>query len=99
MTREGRKSSGQPQQSLRGSTLVFSPTQLAIWVRSADGGIVKAMAKNNKLSLLYRDSMSRTTIVVQGSGSIATDEETRRRLYDMTPEVEQMHDPGRRARR
>ena len=88
---------GQPQQSLRGSTLVFSPTQLAIWVRSADGGIVKAMAKNNKLSLLYRDSMSRSTIVVQGTGSIATDEETRRRLYDMTPEVEQLHDPGRKG--
>ncbi len=89
---------GQPQQSLRGSTLVFSPTQLAIWVRSAEGGIVKAVSGgNNKLSLLYRDSMSRSTIVVQGRGSIATDEETRKRLYDMTPEVEQMHDPDRKG--
>jgi hypothetical protein len=88
---------GQPQQSLRGSTLVFSPTQLAIWVRSAEGGIVKAMANNNKLSLLYRDSMSRSTIIVQGRGHIETDEETRRRLYDMTPEVEQMHDPDRKG--
>jgi hypothetical protein len=89
---------GQPQQSLRGSTLVFSPTQLAIWVRNADGGIVKAVSGgNNKLSLLYRDSMSRSTIVVQGRGHVETDEETRRRLYDMTPEVEQMHDPGRKG--
>jgi hypothetical protein len=88
---------GQPQQSLRGSTLVFSPTQLAIWVRSAEGGIVKAMANNNKLSLLYRDSNSRSTIVVQGRGRIATDEETRDRLYEMTPEVEQMHDPDRKG--
>lgn len=89
---------GQPQQSLRGSTLVFSPTQLAIWVRSAEGGIVKAVSGgNNKLSLLYRDSNSRSTIVVQGRGSIATDEETRHRLYDMTPEVEQMHDPDRKG--
>jgi Pyridoxamine 5'-phosphate oxidase len=88
---------GQPQQSLRGSTLVFSPTQLAIWVRNADGGIIKAMASNPKLSLLYRDSNSRSTIVVQGRGQVATDEETRRRLYDMTPEVEQMHDPDRKG--
>ena len=88
---------GQPQQSLRGSTLVFGPTQLAIWVRSADGGIIKAMAHNPKLSLLYRDSNSRSTIVIQGRGHVATDEETRRRLYDMTPEVEQMHDPARKG--
>jgi hypothetical protein len=89
---------GQPQQSLRGSTLVFSPTQLAIWVRSADGGIVKAVSGgNNKLSLLYRDSISRSTIIVQGRGSIATDEDTRRRLYEMTPEVEQLHDPDRKG--
>jgi hypothetical protein len=86
---------GQPQQSLRGSTLVFSPTQLGIWVRSAEGGIVKAMANNNKLSLLYRDSNSRSTIVIQGRGSIATDEDTRNRLYEMSPEVEQLHDPNR----
>jgi len=88
---------GQPQQSLRGSTLVFSPTQLAIWVRNADGGIIKAMAHNPKLSLLYRDSNSRSTIVVQGRGHVESDEETRRRLYDMTPEVEQMHDPARKG--
>jgi Pyridoxamine 5'-phosphate oxidase len=88
---------GQPQQSLRGSTLVFSPTQLAIWVRNAEGGIIKAMANNPKLSLLYRDSNSRSTIVVQGRGHVATDEETRRRLYDMSPEVEQMHDPDRKG--
>jgi hypothetical protein len=67
-------------------------------VRSAEGGIVKAVSGgNNKLSLLYRDSMSRSTIVVQGRGHIETDEETRRRLYDMTPEVEQMHDPDRKG--
>jgi hypothetical protein len=88
---------GQPQQSLRGSTLVYGPTQLGIWVRNADGGIIKAMAHNNRLSLLYRDSNSRSTIVVQGRGHVATDEETRHRLYDMTPEVEQMHDPGRKG--
>jgi hypothetical protein len=88
---------GQPQQSLRGSTLVFSPTQLAIWVRNAEGGIIKALAHNDKLSLLYRDSNSRSTIVVQGRGHVATDEDTRNRLYEMSPEVEQLHDPGRKG--
>ena len=86
---------GQPQQSLRGSTIVYSPTQLAIWLRTADGGLPKAIQTNPQLSLLYRDSKSRSTIVIQGKGHIATDEETRKRVYEMTPEVEQFHDTGR----
>src|SRR5207302_8192973 len=53
---------GQPILSLRGSTQVYGDTQLCIWVRNADGGIVKAMARNPRVSLLYRDSKSRTTL-------------------------------------
>ena len=89
---------GQPQQSLRGSTLVFSDTQLGIWVRNADGGLPTQVQKgNNKLSLLYRDSKTRSTIIVQGRGHVSDDPEVRRRLYDMTPEVEQMHDTERKG--
>jgi hypothetical protein len=86
---------GQPQQSLRGSTIVYSPTQLAIWLRSAEGGLTRAIQTNPRLSLLYRDSKSRSTIVVQGRGHIETDPEVRRRVYEMTPEVEQFHDTAR----
>jgi hypothetical protein len=88
---------GQPQQSLRGSTVVYSPTQLAIWLRNAEGGLTNALAKNDRLSLLYRDSKTRSTVVVQGRGHIATDEETRNRVYEKTPEVEQFHDTGRKG--
>jgi hypothetical protein len=86
---------GQPQSSLRGSTIVYSPTQLAIWLRTAEGGLTRALATNPKLSLLYRDSKSRSTVMIQGKGHIATDEETRRRVYEKTPEVEQFHDTAR----
>jgi hypothetical protein len=89
--------SGQPKQSLRGSTLVFSDTQLGIWVRDANGGLPTAMAKNNKVSLLYRDSKTRSTIVIEGRGHVETDEDTRNRLYEMTPEVEQLHDTQRKG--
>ena len=89
---------GQPPQSLRGSTVVFSDTQLGIWIRNADGGLSKAVQSgNNKLSLLYRDSKTRSTIVIQGRGHISDDPEVRRRLYELTPEVEQMHDPERKG--
>ncbi|HLF79665.1 MAG TPA: pyridoxamine 5'-phosphate oxidase family protein, partial [Dehalococcoidia bacterium] len=88
---------GQPQSSLRGSTVVYSPTQLAIWLRNAEGGLTKALTTNDKVSLLYRDSKTRSTVVVQGRAHIATDEETRRRVYEKTPEVEQFHDTGRKG--
>jgi hypothetical protein len=86
---------GQPQSSLRGSTIVYSPTQLAIWLRTAEGGLTRAIQTNPKLSLLYRDSKTRSTVVVQGRGHIETDPEVRRRVYEMTPEVEQFHDTQR----
>jgi hypothetical protein len=89
---------GQPQQSLRGSTVVFTDTQLGIWVRNADGGLPTAAQKgNNRVSLLYRDSKTRSTIVVQGRAHVSDDPDVRRRLYELTPEVEQLHDPDRKG--
>jgi len=88
---------GQPVLSLRGSTQVFSGTQLCIWVRNADGGIVKAMSRNPRLALLYRDSKTRTTLIIQGRGQVSTDEAVRDRVFMLSPEVEQNHDPARRG--
>ena len=42
---------GQPQQSLRGSTVVFSDTQLGIWVRNADGGLPTPDAEGQRQAL------------------------------------------------
>jgi hypothetical protein len=90
---------GQPKMSLRGSTQVYSDTQLCIWVRprSDEGGILKAIHTNPKLGLLYRDSKTRSTLVVQGRGHVETDESVRRRVFDLAPEVEQNHDPDRKG--
>jgi hypothetical protein len=88
---------GQPVLSLRGSTQVYSDTQLCIWVRNADGGIIKNMARNNRLSLLYRDSKLRTTLIIQGRGHVESDPAIRERVYQLAPEVEQNHDPGRKG--
>lgn len=86
---------GTPQLSLRGSTQVYSPTQLAIWLRSAEGGLPRALATNPKITLLLRDSRTRTTLIVKGNGHIETDPEVRDRVFELSPEVEQMHDPHR----
>ena len=88
---------GQPVLSLRGSTQVYSDTQVCIWVRNAEGGIVRAMAHNNRLSLLYRDSRSRTTLIMHGRGRVEADPEVRDRVFHLAPEVEQHHDPQRRG--
>jgi hypothetical protein len=88
---------GQPVQSLRGSTQVYSDHQLSIWLRNAEGGIVKALERNPKLSLLYRDSKTRTTLILQGRGHIESDPEVRDRVYTLAPEVEQTHDPAHRG--
>jgi hypothetical protein len=83
--------------SLRGSTQVYSDTQLCIWVRNADGGIIKAMSRNNRISLLYRDSKLRTTLIIQGRGRVETDPAVRERVYQLAPEVEQNHDTARKG--
>jgi hypothetical protein len=88
---------GQPSLSLRGSTQVYSDSQLCIWVRNAEGGIVKAMQRSGRVSLLYRDSRSRTTLIIQGRGHVETDEAIRERVFNLAPEIEQNHDPNRRG--
>jgi len=83
---------GMPSLSLRGSVQVYSSTQLCIWVRNKEGGMAKAIAQNPNVGLLYRDSYSRSTLVVQGKGHIETDPEVCERVWDMIPDVEQKHE-------
>jgi hypothetical protein len=89
--------SGRPVQSLRGSTQVYSPYQLSIWLRNPESGMAKAMQHNPRLSLLYRDSKTRTTLIFQGRGHIEPDPRVRDRVYNLSPEVEQTHDPAHRG--
>jgi hypothetical protein len=88
---------GQPILSLRGSTQVYSETQLCIWVRNADGGIIRSVARNPRLSLLYRDSKTRTTLIIQGRGHVETSPGVRERVFHLSPEVEQNHDTARKG--
>jgi hypothetical protein len=86
---------GAPNLSLRGSTQVYSDTQLSMWVRHANGGMANAVKKNPLMSLMYRDPPSRTNLSFEGKGHFETDPEVRDRVFDLSPEVEQKHDPNR----
>jgi uncharacterized pyridoxamine 5'-phosphate oxidase family protein len=86
---------GAPNLSLRGSTQVYSDTQLSIWVRHANGGMANALKKNPRMALMYRNPPARTNLTFEGRAHFETDEEVRNRVFDLAPEVEQKHDPGR----
>jgi hypothetical protein len=64
-------------------------------VRHADGGLPQTVVKNPNVSLLYNDRRAGATVIVQGRASVAEDEETRRKVFELSPEVEQTHDPDR----
>jgi hypothetical protein len=86
---------GAPHSSLRGSVCVLNPTQFAIWVRHADGGLPTSIVKQPGIALFYSDRRANATVNVMGRAHIAEDPETRRKVFELGPEVEQTHDPLR----
>jgi hypothetical protein len=88
---------GEPVLSFRGSLQFFGPKQLSAWLRNPAGGLASSVPKNPKVALLYRDNDKLITVNIKGLAHIETDEEIRRQVYDMMPEVEQTHDPDRQG--
>lgn len=86
---------GAPHSSLRGSVGVLNAKQFSIWVRHADGGLPAAIATNPRISLFYSDRRANAVVNVMGTAHIAEDEETRRKVFELAPEVEQTHDTHR----
>lgn len=83
---------GQPHVSFRASTHVHSDDQLAMWLRKAKGGFSRAIAKNPKVALMYRDNAGGGMFQFLGRARIVTDESERRKIYDASPETERNHD-------
>src|SRR4051812_2595208 len=88
---------GQPQLSLRGSMRAISDTQLAFWVRNPNGGIVKALAYNPRISILYRDTPNRVNMNFQGIGRVETDDKIRNAVFESMPQIERDHDEPRKG--
>lgn len=87
---------GIPHTSLRGSIQVYSGTQLSIWLRPTDHSGA-AIATNPHVALLYRDSRSRTTLSIRGRAHVDDSAAVRDRVYNLSPMVEQTHDPARKG--
>lgn len=88
---------GQPRLSFRGSTQVYSPTQLAIWVRNPEGGLQRALAANPRLTLLYRSADPRMMFNFQGRGHLEQSDDVRKKVYESSPQSEQNADRDRKG--
>jgi hypothetical protein len=85
---------GQPSLSFRGSAHAYSDTQLAIWARNPEGGLQKALAKNPRVTLMYRNPGpdDRAMLQFRGVAHIQNDDVTREKVYSSIPEAEQNAD-------
>lgn len=88
---------GQPSLSFRGSTHAYSDDQLAIWVRNPEGGLLKSLGKNNRITILYRDPETRSTVQFRGAGRVDNSEATREKVYGDIPEQERNADKEKKG--
>ena len=92
--------SGQPHVTPRGTTQVLSQHQLAIWVRNREGGIAGAIEHNPRVAVsyfAYRGSPYSGSLEFQGRAHVDDNEETRARVFEGSPPVEQSLDPERKG--
>ncbi len=91
---------GLPELSFRGSVQAYSDTQLAIWVRNPEGGILAAVRGGKPhIALLYGDLRpdGKAFLTFRGRGRIETSEAVRRKVYEQSPELERNLDKERRG--
>jgi hypothetical protein len=86
---------GQPHLSYRGTAQVYSSQQLAVWARDPQGGLPRALSAHPPVTLMYRDTATRTNYIFYGRGQVSTDEAVRTRVFDESPEAERNFDPDR----
>jgi len=87
---------GQPRLSYRGSTQVYSDDQLAMWIRDPNGGLVRAIAANPRVTLM-QGSTPGMMYEFQGRARVDSSEEARERVYSGSAQAEQNQDWRRRG--
>jgi hypothetical protein len=88
---------GSPSVSFRGGTYVYSPTQLAIWVRKRDSGLAVAIAERPRVSLVFLegDGPGARYLAIEGRARVAP--ELDQEVYDAIVEPERQQDPERKG--
>jgi hypothetical protein len=91
---------GRPELSFRGSVQAYSDTQLAIWVRNPEGGMLAAVRDGRPhIALLYGEIRpdAKAFVSFRGRGRIDNAEPVRRKVYDSSPEAERNLDKDRKG--
>lgn len=88
---------GQPSVSIRGSLQTYGDDRLAVWVRNADGGLLKSIAAHPLIALWYRNPAASTAFLLHGEARRVDDPEVRTHVYDHSPEGERDMDPERKG--
>ena len=86
---------GAPHVSFRGSTQVFSKNQLAIWVRNPTGGLVKAVKREPRVTLLYGSADPPRLFTFNGRARV--DASANDVVYANSPKGERDYDPERKG--
>jgi hypothetical protein len=85
-----------PAVSFRGSTQVHSPTELALWARKRDGGLVAAISERPSVSLVYYggpDGPGAMFLSIEGRAHAAP--EVNDQVWEAMIEGERQQDPER----
>lgn len=83
---------GQPVLTFRGSVQTFSDDQLALWVRSPEGGFVQSIRVNPRIALMYRDEQAKATYQFQGRARVSTEPAHRQTIFERAHPAERAHD-------
>jgi hypothetical protein len=88
-----------PQLSYRGSAQAFSDTQLAVWVRNPQGRILTATRVNPAVALIYGnfDPSAKGFMTFHGRAHVDESADTRRHVYEQSPEGERNLDKDRKG--
>jgi hypothetical protein len=87
---------GWPHLSRRGSTQVFGPQQLALWIRKRDEGLAAALGSRPEVTLYFLDLAERGVVYTfYGRGRVSTAPADGDRVWAATPERERAQDPDR----
>jgi hypothetical protein len=89
---------GDPEISFRGSTYVFGPDQLAIWVRKQDSGLAVAIKARPHVGLVYyggHEGPGPAFLSFKGSARVDTSADDA--VYAAIVEPERQQDPERKG--
>jgi hypothetical protein len=82
-----------PHLSYRGGVHVYGSDQLAIWVRTRHGGLVKAISQNPHVALLYSNLDGEDRRLFRFAGRARVDESANDLVWENTQEIEKQRDP------